>query len=458
MMKLSRVVILCALFCCCGALQAQENLGDYDGDQLDDISVVSVNSEAKTTSWVALSSKTKLPVYTAAFGVPGDALVAGRFFPESIRTYPGVVYVRDARKPLEWYLKTPSGGEMMLEFGSPGDMIPNQMDLDCDGITDLVVARTRNTGELKGFNFWYMRLSSKNFQVYETMFGLAGDKMWVADLDRDGCGELVALRKGFTWYSRKPLGTKMSTVQWGLDGDIPIAPHDMTRDRRPEYIIVRPYGSGHLAYIRDGKSPHKTTTIKLGTTGTIPMIGKFLEYLNLAWIDRANSTIVVRKKNGSQIAFPTVLMGSLSVVRPDGTVITPTADGTFGMSQTPSSTGGNQCVRTGGPTNFIGDGYHTGLLWRPADTRPNRIVMMFPKEISPTILRSKLTIFGASGNDLTGSLADTLPCANGCRVNIFPTTSLGTYIKNAPITVRVQFPDQKTTWCLEVKNPAVRND
>lgn len=96
--RLFKLLVVIALFFWCGGAYAQVNLGDYDGDQLDDVSVVSVDSDAKTTSWVAINANTQKPVYTAAFSVPADALVAGRFYAESINTFPGVVYVRDAQR------------------------------------------------------------------------------------------------------------------------------------------------------------------------------------------------------------------------------------------------------------------------------------------------------------------------------------------------------------------------
>lgn len=243
-----------------------------------------------------------------------------------------------------------------------------------------------------------------------------------------------------------------------MDGDIPIAPHDLTRDRRPEYIVVRPGENGQVAYIRDGRIPNKLTTISLGAKGTIPMVGKFLEYLNFAWIDRATSSVVVRKKDGSQLSFSTVLTGSVAVVRPDGTVVTPTADGTFGGDGGSNIGNSGICQRTGGPTDF-NDGTG-GLLWKVPSARPGRPVMLFPSDVSQAVYyTAKISLWGSDGSDLTGGniRADSLPSANGGRAHFWLQTPTSVFVKKAPITVKVVFPGNKT-WCLEVKNPGVRND
>ncbi len=126
--------------------------GDYNGDGISDLAVANVNRNAKTTSWVVRNTANGQTVgYN--FNVPGDALVTGKWYGDG-RTYAGVVYVRDAKKPLEWYLKNPQGAEVFLNYGLPGDTVPNQGDMDCDGVTDLVVARN-----ISGYKIWFIALS-----------------------------------------------------------------------------------------------------------------------------------------------------------------------------------------------------------------------------------------------------------------------------------------------------------
>src|SRR5690349_4683359 len=78
--------------------------GDYDGNGRSDLAVALVDRQARTTAWlVRLTDRSHSYFWT--FNIPGDALVTGQFFKGNTNSYPGIVYVSDARVPLNWYVK-----------------------------------------------------------------------------------------------------------------------------------------------------------------------------------------------------------------------------------------------------------------------------------------------------------------------------------------------------------------
>src|SRR5690606_6416877 len=119
--------------------RADVELGDFNGDGYSDLSVALVDRSARTTAWLTWLSNGDGNLFWT-WGLPGDALVTGHFYGDG-KYYPGIVFVRSLQTPLEWYIKNPQGTDNFLHYGFPGDHVPNQADVDCDGITDLVVIR-----------------------------------------------------------------------------------------------------------------------------------------------------------------------------------------------------------------------------------------------------------------------------------------------------------------------------
>ena len=337
-----------------GSANAAPVPGDYDGDGLADLSIATINKGSGTTTWLSRLASGG-PSFVNTFASAADFLVNGHYFSDG-RAYPGIVSIKTSSNALEWRIKNSVGTENVLNFGLPGDGVPNAGDLDCDGVSDIAVTRA-GSGAFTGFRFWYVALSSTPGQVTEDLFGLNGDRLATADMDGDGCSELVAIRNDFTWYSKKLSSTDVSAVQWGLTGDIPLLPLDLNNDGAADYIVVRNFGGVQYAIVR--YSPVFAELYALGSSTSVPMLGNFwFQGPNFAWAQRNAGLTGVRTPAGTPlvIAFGN---GSSSIVRPDGTVVHAADTGGLDDAGVPGydETNGAPCTRMldneDGNDNFV---------------------------------------------------------------------------------------------------------
>lgn len=412
---------------------AQPSRGDADGDGLDDVAVALVDRSARSTAWLTRLSSGAAPLFYV-FNVPGDALVQGRFFAEN-RSFPGVVHVRDASRPLEWYIKAPGGSQVALHYGLPGDTIPNLGDMDCDGITDIIVVRNGRPGYYDGYKLWYVALSSAPGVIQEMLFGLAADRVYTGDVNGNGCDDMIALRDGFYWFSRDLFGFDMSVVQWGLPGDLPLLPRDLNGDGQADYIISRPSGGGQVGYVRYGAD--SSTTLALGADGSLPLVGRFSGPNSFAVWNRSQGTLMFRQGDGS---FSSAGFGitTNALVRPDGTVIQPTDDGRFGGTGGGSGGGGGGGVAPGScSTPKFPDG-SGGTLWKPHREGGGSC----QGGACPTYLTSnsakRVEILGQDGA-VVEEVRLRYYNGNGGRSVWDPRRSASYYSQFAPLTVRTHF-------------------
>lgn len=355
--------------------------GDFDGDGAADLSVgISYRPSSKnigSSAWLTRLSNGDSPLFWS-WSVPADAYAIGRFYPSDQRYYPAVIWVRDSRKPLEWYLKDAAGVSRLIKFGLPGDTITSLADWEGDGLDDLMVVRPGSGGIL----YWFIRLSSTG-QTVLYVFGVKGDKVAAVDTDGDGMAEMVALRNGFTWFIRKPAELTFTQTQWGANGDLPLMPRDLDGDHLPDFIVARRTGSGQTALIRYGSGA--TASIALGSDTSIPQLGRFGPGSDFAWSQRDLGTTAIKAQDQSvnQFSFG---IPSNAIIRPDGTVIQPNEDGRFGTVQ---ETGSAACLRT----------YTSGWLFKPESqdsggSREGKPLVLFSKNYPST---SCLNVISTNG-------------------------------------------------------------
>lgn len=423
--------------------------GDYDGDDSSDLTVALVDREANQSAFLSLNLNSGQYAQFSVFNVPGDALVAGKWWPNDGRTFPGLVYVRPGQQLLEWHLQTPWQSQVTLGYGLAGDTIPAQADFDCDGITDLSVIRQNFSGDLAPFKIWYIRSSANGFQTTAELFGLKEDRAMVADMDGDGCSEMVLLRPGsYLWFTKKFGQADYAIAQWGLDGDYPVTPADIDGDGKSEYIIARDTPEGQLAFVRS--QDNTSQVFRLGNNGSIPMVGKFKGQMVLGWQDRASQQFFLRNPDGT-LESRYFGLTTNTVLTPAGNVIQPSESGRFPETRDPNSTNG--CIHTGGPTDFR-DG-RNGALWKPhSEGVPNGAPAILLDNMS--YCGARMTILDRNGDRATGIQKNHCRCINGCRPHWWAADTAGTLARKAPLTVKIEIDGR--TECRRVPDPRQRYD
>jgi hypothetical protein len=113
-----------------------------------------------------------------------------------------------------WYLKSSTGGNGALEFGSATDR-PVPGDYSGDGKTDIAFFRP-STG------FWFI-LRSEDSSFYAFPFGANGDMPATGDYDGDGRTDAAVYRPSTSiWYISNSAGAPTTILQFGVSGDIPV--------------------------------------------------------------------------------------------------------------------------------------------------------------------------------------------------------------------------------------------
>lgn len=364
-------------------------IGDWDNDGRSDIAVaVTYRATDANIPYVGtdilVRQINRTPLFFH-FSQAADAMITGRYFSDK-KIYPGIVRVVNLATPLEWTIKTPSSGEVVLNYGLPGDRIMNQSDLDCDGITDFAVARA-GTGANADFLYWYVALSGSGGSVVETQFGLKDDVIFTADRRNDGCAELVVLRKGtWQWFSRKLLSQTVTQIQWGLPGDFPLAPQDLNGDGLADYVISRVVGDKQTVFVRYSGNNTTATSFDI-PTNAIPVLGRFFagNKSSIAFWTRTTGRLSFVRSNNS---LSTKLLGisNNAIIRPDGTVVQPSETGRVEGDETTVTppSGGSEVPPGLASVCSTVVGFSSGSLWKPSSDHSGQ-----PREGRPSMLYNR---------------------------------------------------------------------
>ncbi len=423
--------------------------GDFDGDGTADLSVGLVNKAASSTAWLTRLTNGSQPLFWN-FPVPADAFVNGRFYVNDPKYYPGVIYVRSANLPLEWYIKNSAQADVFLQFGSPGDTITNLGDWDGDGRDDISVVRKGSDGFLR----WFVAQSA-TAELKEYLFGISGDRVGLSDVNNDGKVELVALRSNFTWYVASPGQQNVQGVQWGLWGDIPLLPRDLDGDNLADFIISRKIGNSQVAFIRYGNG--QTANVNLGTNTSIPMVGNFRgSSPQFAWSQRDTGWTAIRENENDLSIFRHGIQSNV-IIRPNGTVVQPTSDDSFGGS---TPTGGDSpvvsgpgCTASPGTATDFSDGSGRGALWKPVSEGVSNSAAVILLPIS--YCGASITAKGADGSPVSG-IQRTKCGGNGNRAHFWLAKTASQLSSSAPLTIEII--KSGVTECRSVPNPRSRYD
>jgi hypothetical protein len=434
-------------------------VGDYDGDGTSDLSLALVDRGRNYTAYLTRRSGAPDTPFFWEFNVAADAFAPGKYFGDG-RIYPGIVRVIAVGQPLQWHFKRPDGSDLSIQYGLPGDSVPNHgPDFDGDGISDIYVVRDGSPDFFPGFKVWHIALSSTG-TVHQKVFGMTSDRVFGGDVNGNGRAEMIALRPStYEWFSADIFATDVSQItaqQWGLPGDIPLLPQDMNGDGKPDYIISRREGAMQFAYIRYSDVNFEKRPIGLATS--VPSVGKFNPQRaesDFAWQQRDTGWAASRNPD-TTVNFFRHGIATNAIIRPDGTVVQPNEDGRFpGSSVAPSQpdapsssppSGAPGCTPSPGTKDrFRGN----GDLWKPHSESTGKVVILLPSSYTS----ASVEILGRDGNVIS-TPERTRCCPNGGRMHFWMNRDRNFMAQHAPVTARVR--RGATTECRVVPDPRRR--
>ncbi len=414
--------------------------GDFDRDLRSEFVFLRIANGL--TQWVVHSSSGL--IYSYEFGFASDTILTGDIDGD-LRSEPVAVRAR-GDGGLDWFVRNPDGTATQTFFGLEGDQ--NVLgDFDCDGKDDLTVVRTNGVGL-----DWYFLPSSERFENLErptlTSFGLAGDSIFAADMNGDGCDEVVVAQKfagGLWWYWKSLITDEFGAIPWGFaEGDRPLSPMDFDGDAKADPVIERLEGDLRTAFIR--MSNGQARVVELGKTGTA--LSGFFNGSTTAEV------AVYIPKDGTSPGRATVYRADgfagdviLSQSLADDTLVVP---------------GGRSIVQEVEPevaevecdlVSTFNDG-GGGRLWKPFSDNTRQPVFLMPR-VYWEIVRT-IDVFAADGTFLLHG-GRRVCCPNGGRAHFDVRANPFELDEFSPLTVRLNFREGGNE-CLIVPLASERHD
>jgi len=202
-------------------------VGDYDGDGIADIAVTRREADLHVT-WHILRSSDGQYV-TFQFGYDADRAMVGDYDGDG-KTDVVMLRQADANNDFKftWYILRSSDGTVMTrEFGRGFSDIPQAVDFDNDGKTDICVFRRGYNDPFSGY--WFSLDSSSPLPIDQVPtrfipFGQSGDAPQAGDYDADGKTDLAIFREETgEWWIRKSNSGQVITYKFGQNDDTPLA-------------------------------------------------------------------------------------------------------------------------------------------------------------------------------------------------------------------------------------------
>jgi hypothetical protein len=159
-----------------------------------------------------------------------------------------------------WYLKSSTGGNAALQFGTSSDKI-TPGDFTGDGKTDIAFFRPAS-------GFWFI-LRSEDFSFFSFPFGANGDVPVPADYDGDGRADPAVFRPSTnTWFISNTGGGGTTITNFGASGDRPVAA-DYDGDGKADIAIFRP-SDGSWWYVRSIDGSFRVFSFGAATDKCVP--------------------------------------------------------------------------------------------------------------------------------------------------------------------------------------------
>lgn len=434
--------------------------GDYNRDGKADIGLVTVDTSTLQTIWVAdLGDGTsQLRTLNAA----ADAIVPGDYDGDGTEN-PAIVSVNTTTGFLEWRFTNAFGQQAPTVVWGQNTGQPLSGDLDCDGKDDYIVSYATGVGG-SGTLRTFEALLSVGSLFTGKEFGFGTDRPIVGDFDGDGCDEIGVVRDqaGFKFWFYQELTDDEFTatvVQWGLASDTELKPTDANGDGADDFTVARNIGGFKYFFSRldRGFSVVPATplfTAQFGVEADSAYTGDFsgsgfAEFSVLRSLSDGINRFI-RSFTG-QTLQGLLAPGATQIVGPDRQVFNISTDTGGGGS---GGGGTGECVRTGGPTDFIDGG--NGDVWKPesdisSGPRARKVVFLVDNSYCG---RSNFRILGANGDEVSRVIFEKCNC-NG-RTCYWLEDFCEELEPFDPITVEIDRGDRVE--CRVVEDACTRND
>jgi hypothetical protein len=343
--------------------------GDFDGDGYPDIAVVQKLKKGPVrTRFIARMSSTGAN-YTYNFKLAGDAIITRVV---NGRTYPGIVTVKSAKKPLIWSIYQPDGSIYSFQFGKPGAGIPAQGDWNGNGIGDCAMVTNGR---------WDIAIDCNPANVQSFFWGNAGETFRVYNdpvLNLAAAYVLRNVNGNLHWISRTLNGVTRN-MGFGLATDIPVGVQAFNGTGTTRHLVVaRRTNTGMVMYFGSAAG---TITRNLGTNNGIPFVGATHLRGFYGIHDRSAGLTAV----ATLISEATLIQHGGSgfwFVAPDGTVY-PVGVEASGIVGSGGSGGGGSGGGGGPPANFgsctkwinVTDGHGKGFTWNNAASKGEKVIL-----------------------------------------------------------------------------------
>lgn len=398
--------------------------GDFDRDLRTDF--VSTRTANGLIQWIIQTAAGA--AYSFEFGFASDTILSGDTDGD-LRAEPIAVRNR-GDGGIDWFASRADGTVSRVFFGFEGDQVVLG-DIDCDGKDDYTVARTNGNGL-----DWFTLPTSDRFERLEiatqTSFGLSGDTIFAADMNGDGCDEIVVAQEfagGIWWYWKSMLTGEFGALPWGLAGtDRVLAPMDFDGDRRADPVVERLDGEQRTAFIR--LSDGSARVEELGKTGSA-FTGFFngLTTAEVALHVPANNNSPARARvfRNDGFAGDVILDKSL----PEDVHLPAGQSGV--LLETPVEVTEVQCDSVS--TFEDGSG---GRLWKPFSDNTEQPVFLMPRSYWDTV--QSIEVFASDGTFLLSG-GRRVCCPNGGRAHFDVRAEPHELDEFSPLTVRLNFRD-----------------
>lgn len=338
--------------------------GDFDGDGLPDlVAIQKFKKGSVRTRWIVRLSSTNTN-RNYDFKLSGDAMVVQR---RNGRSYPGIVNVEKAKRPLRWSIYQPDGTVYNFKWNRPGATITQAGDFDGNGIDDCVAVTNGK---------WDIALDCNPGNVRTFIWGNAGEAFRVYNdqvLDVAAAYVLRNVNGNLRWISRTLNGVSRD-LGFGLATDIPVGVEAFNGHGTVKHLAVaRRTSTGMVMYLGNSSG---TITRNLGTNSGIPFVGVDHVRGFYGIYDRATALSALVRLTG-----PTTFIqhggSSYWFVAPDGTVYPVGAD----ANAIGGGSGGGG--GSGPPANFnsctkwldVTDGHGKGFTWNNAASKGEKVIL-----------------------------------------------------------------------------------